>query len=411
MRDWLISRQRYWGAPIPIVHCQDCGEVPVPEKELPVLLPSMEDFQPDGSGRSPLARLPEFVQTQCPKCGGPAERETDTMGGFACSSWYFLRFTSPHYDEGPFKPESMRYWMPVDLYVGGAEHAVLHLLYARFWTKVMADAGLIPFREPFAKLLNQGQLMGPDHRRMSKSRGNVITPDSVVEEYGADALRVYEMFMAPFEQDVSWNTDGINGARRFILKVWNLFSETYAASRDSSGIDPDLSRFMHQTVLKVSERIESFRFNTMISALMEFVNALWEIYQEGEWHTSTYYQALEILMLLLAPATPHLAEELWQLTGHEASVHEQEWPGWDEELVRAAQVETPVQVDGKVRDVLVIAVDADEAGVQAQALALPNVRAHIDGRQVDRVIYVPGRILSIVTRNARTGRLTSPDHI
>ena len=233
MRDWLISRQRYWGTPIPIVHCPACGEVPVPEDQLPVLLPQMEDFQPDGSGRSPLARLPEFVNTTCPQCGGPARRETDTLGGFACSSWYFLRFTSPHYDDGPFDPAAMRYWMPVDLYVGGAEHAVLHLLYARFWTKVMADAGLVPFREPFPKLMSQGQLIGLDGQRMSKSRGNVITPDSMVEAYGADALRIYEMFMAPFEQDIAWSVEGINGARRFVNRIWALVHETYHGSGPS----------------------------------------------------------------------------------------------------------------------------------------------------------------------------------
>jgi leucyl-tRNA synthetase len=258
MRDWLISRQRYWGTPIPIVYCQECGETPLPEEALPVLLPPMADFQPDGSGRSPLARLPEFVHTSCPICGGPAERETDTMGGFACSAWYYLRFTSPHFDQGPFEPAAMRYWMPVDLYVGGAEHAVLHLLYARFWTHVLADAGLVPFREPFQKLLNQGQLMGPDGQRMSKSRGNVITPDSMVETYGADALRAHELFMAPFDQDVAWSVDGISGARRFLNRTWNLFSETYFEGEASSGMDADLERKLHQTIRRVSQRIEAF---------------------------------------------------------------------------------------------------------------------------------------------------------
>ena len=215
MRDWLISRQRYWGTPIPIAYCENCGTQPLPDDHLPLLLPPMEDFAPDGSGRAPLARLPEFVHTTCPACGGPAERETDTMGGFACSSWYFLRFTSPHFDSAPFDPQAMRFWMPVDLYVGGAEHAVLHLLYARFWTMFLADEGLVPFREPFTQLRNQGQMMGTDGQRMSKSRRNVITPDEMVATYGADALRIYEMFMAPFEQDVSWSEEGINGARRF----------------------------------------------------------------------------------------------------------------------------------------------------------------------------------------------------
>ncbi|MGE5224188.1 MAG: class I tRNA ligase family protein, partial [Omnitrophica WOR_2 bacterium] len=248
MRDWLISRQRYWGSPIPILYCERCGEVPVPEDQLPVLLPPMKNFEPDGSGRSPLARLPEFINTSCPKCGGPAKRETDTMGGFADSSWYFLRFTNIHYGNptsGPIDPVAVPYWMPVDLYVGGAEHAVLHLLYSRFWTKVMADAGLVTFREPFARLLNQGQLMGPDGRRMSKSRGNVITPDSMVETYGADALRVYELFMAPFDQDIGWSTEGINGARRFINRVWTLYGSAYFGKWEPEDTDPEFKRLIH----------------------------------------------------------------------------------------------------------------------------------------------------------------------
>ena len=234
MHDWLISRQRYWGTPIPVVYCDSCGAVPVPPEQLPVLLPPIDDFQPDGTGRSPLARTEEFIRTTCPICDEPARRESDTMGGFACSSWYFLRFASPHEASAPFNSSAVEYWLPVDLYVGGAEHAVLHLLYARFWTKFLADEGLIHFREPFLHLRNQGQLLAADGQRMSKSRGNVITPDSVVSTYGADALRLYVMFIAPFDQDVSWNTDGINGARRFLNRVWTLFAEAYSASADCS---------------------------------------------------------------------------------------------------------------------------------------------------------------------------------
>jgi leucyl-tRNA synthetase len=398
MRDWLIGRQRYWGTPIPIVHCNRCGEVPVPESQLPVLLPTMVDFAPDGSGRSPLARVPEFVNTTCPTCDEPAQRETDTMGGFACSSWYYLRFTSPHYDQGPFDPEAMRYWMPVDLYVGGAEHAVLHLLYARFWTKVMADAGLVPFREPFARLMNQGQLLAPDGRRMSKSRGNVITPDEVVDQYGADALRVYEMFMAPFDQDVSWNTEGINGAWRFLNRIWSLYGETYIESSEGQVKDKGLERLVHKTIRRVSERMEGFRFNTMLSVLMTFVNELVERQRNGHWRTSTYHQALDTLMLLLAPCVPHIADELWQLTGHAGSVHEQEWPIWDTELARDEVREIPIQVDGKVRQVIEFPIDASEEEVEEKVLAHVEVRDRIGNREIDKIYYVPGKIFSIVTR-------------
>ncbi len=398
MRDWLISRQRYWGTPIPIIHCPACGEVPVPEDQLPVLLPPMDDFQPDGSGRSALARLPEFLHTTCPTCGGPAERETDTMGGFACSSWYFLRFTSPHYQAGPFDPDAMRYWMPVDLYVGGAEHAVLHLLYARFWTKVMADAGLLPFREPFAKLLNQGQMMGVDGVRMSKSRGNVITPDSVVKQYGADALRIYEMFMAPFEQDIAWSVQGINGARRFLNRVWALYAETYQASSEARGDDPALTRELHKTIRQVGERIEGFRFNTMVSSLMEFANLLSERQRRSAWHTAAYHQALETLLRLLAPGAPHLAEELWQRTGHAGSVHQQPWPAWDEALAQDELVQIAVQVNGKLRDVMEVNASDGEPAVTQKALALPRLQTHLGASLVERIIYVPGKIVNILTR-------------
>ena len=397
MRDWLISRQRYWGTPIPIIHCPSCGEVPVPAEQLPVLLPPMQDFQPDGSGKSPLARLPEFVNTTCPRCGGPARRETDTMGGFACSSWYFLRFTSPHYDEGPFEPSAMRYWMPVDIYVGGVEHAVLHLLYSRFWTKVMFDVGLVPFDEPFAKLLNQGQLMGPDGKRMSKSRGNVITPDETIESHGADALRVYELFMAPFDQDVDWSKDGLNGARRFLVRAWNLVRETYSASASASSRDPALERQIHRTIQQVTERIETLRFNTVVSNYMEFTNTLVDCQSKGAWHTRTFHQALETLMILLAPVAPHMTEEMWALTGHAGSIHHQPWPAFDPVLAKAEMLQVAVQVDGKLREVIEISLDQHEEEVKKLALEQPKVQANIAGKQIDKVIVVPGKIVSIVT--------------
>lgn len=396
MRDWLISRQRYWGTPIPIIHCPICGEQPVPESDLPVRLPAMSDFKPDGSGCSPLSRVPEFVQTTCPKCGGLAERETDTMGGFACSSWYFFRFTSPHYTEGPFDPESVRRWMPVDLYVGGAEHAVLHLLYSRFWTMVMHDAGLIDFSEPFAKLLNQGQLLGLDGQRMSKSRGNVITPDTVVDSHGADALRLYSMFMAPFDQDIAWSTDGLNGVRRFLNRVWELYGETYTASAEAEERDPDLERHIHQLIRAVEERIEAFRFNTMVSSLMEFFNLMGERRRKGNWHTVDYHQALKTLLLLMTPGAPHISEELWQLTGHSGSVLQQAWPVWDPILTQETMVEIPVQINGRLRCVISVPMDIGEDDIRHAALVEPRVQEYLKGKQPVRVIIVPGKLVNLV---------------
>jgi len=398
MHDWLISRQRYWGAPIPIVYCERCGVQPVPVADLPVLLPPMINFAPDGSGRSPLQRLPAFVHTVCPSCKGPAERETDTMGGFACSSWYFLRFTSPHYEHEPFDPQAMQYWMPVDLYVGGAEHAVLHLLYARFWVKALADAGFLPFREPFLKLVNQGQLLGADGTRMSKSRGNVITPDSIVESHGADALRIYEMFMAPFEQNVAWSMDGISGAARFLNRVWALMRDCYFQSARFTTNDPQLTRLLHRTIRRIEQRIERFRFNTMVSTLMEFVNHLSDLQRSDQWQTATFHQALEALILLLAPSAPHIASELWVLTGHEGCVHRQDWPAWDAELARVDVVQIPIQVDGRRRAVLEVAPDAVMEDVREAALGIERVRQQLDGRSIDHVVYVRGRIMNLVTR-------------
>jgi leucyl-tRNA synthetase len=398
MRDWLISRQRYWGTPIPVVHCDHCGIVPVPEEDLPVLLPDMEDFRPDGTGRSPLNRVHEFVNTSCPECDRPAHRETDTMGGFACSSWYFLRFTSPDYHDGPFHPEQMRYWMPVDLYVGGAEHAVLHLLYSRFWTKVLADEGLLPFREPFSRLVNQGQLHGPDGLRMSKSRGNVVIPDDIVSQYGADALRIYGMFMAPFEQNVDWKTDGIQGAWRFMRRVWNLYQSYWDG--DSKGIlgeDSKLEQELHKTIMAVTQRIESHRFNTMVSVLMEFTNTLYERIRKDKWHTTTFQECLETLLIILAPAAPFICEELWSQTGHNFSVHQEEWPSWDETKAQEEMVEIAIQINGKTRGTIFVGVEVSESEALDIAAATPELKKYLDGSEIQKIIYVPGKILNILT--------------
>jgi leucyl-tRNA synthetase len=400
MRDWLISRQRYWGTPIPIVHCATCGIVPVPDTQLPVLLPPMDDFQPDGSGRSPLARLPEFVNTPCPNCGGPAQRETDTMGGFACSSWYYLRFANPSFDEGPFDPQAVRCWLPVDLYVGGAEHAVLHLLYARFWTKVMFDAGLLDFDEPFGKLLNQGQLMGTDGQRMSKSRGNVVTPESICETYGADALRVYLLFMAPFDQDSNWSTDGINGIRRFLNRIWSLVAETYMQSAGSVDPDPELERLLHRTVRQVTERLENMRFNTMISGLMEFTNTLLERHRQSRWRTKIFHQSLDSLLLLLAPSAPHITEELWHRTGHSGSIHSENWPTWNADLAQDELAQIAVQVNGKLRTVLSVPVNMSQDEVLSMALSHPRLQPYIQNQASARVVYIPRKILNFVIQNS-----------
>ena len=318
------------------------------------------------------------------------------MGGFACSSWYFLRFPSPHYDQAPFEPEALRYWAPVDLYVGGAEHAVLHLLYARFWTKVIADAGLIDFREPFSTLRNQGQLLGPDGRRMSKSQGNVITPDEMVSAYSADALRIYEMFMAPFDQDIAWRPEGIQGAWRFLNRVWSLVGETYAGARSSKGEDVALEQLRHKTIRRVGERIEGFRLNTMVSALMEFVNALSERQRSGAWRSATFQRALETLMILLAPGAPHMAEELWQLTGQRGSVHRQPWPAWDAELAQDEILQLPVQVNGRLRQVIELPADASQEEALEAAQQSVKVQQHIAGRVIHQVIFVPGKMLNLV---------------
>ena len=323
MHDWLISRQRYWGAPIPMIFCKQCGTVPVPERDLPVLLPHVPDYLPQGDGSSPLANLPEFVQAACPECGGPARRETDTMGGFACSSWYFLRFPDREYADGPFNPEALRRWLPVDLYVGGAEHAVMHLLYARFWTKVLADAGMLDFREPFTRLRSQGVLHAADGKRMSKSRGNVVTPDEVVERHGADILRIYLLFMAPFERNVYWDEEGISGAERFLQRVWRLCQgdERSAGEARVGPADTILRKVTHRTIRRVTGDVEAFKFNTAVAALMEFSNTMWA-HSEEYGSTPAYQEATRAMLRMIAPFAPHIAEELWMNLGEAYSVHQ-----------------------------------------------------------------------------------------
>ena len=336
LRDWLISRQRYWGAPIPMVYCPKCGVVPVPEKDLPVLLPEDAEFKP--TGESPLKYHEQFVNTTCPRCQAPAKRETDTMDTFMCSSWYFLRYCSPHYSKAAFDPKKVKYWLPVDLYTGGAEHAVMHLFYARFFIKALRDMGLVSFGEPFTRLFNQGVIVA-EKQKMSKSRGNVVTPDGYVSELGADAVRTYLMFIGPWEQGGEWNDSGISGISRWLNRVWNLVTAEYdeggkASPADKEQAERALSRLVHQTIRKVTDDLERLRFNTMVAALMEFTNYLTRVRDEGVVSLSRWGEAIDTLLLLLAPACPHITEELWQQRGHDYSIHNQSWPRWDEALAK-----------------------------------------------------------------------------
>jgi len=400
LRDWLISRQRYWGAPIPMIYCSRCGTVPVPEADLPVLLPEDAEFKP--TGESPLKYCEQFVNASCPQCGAPARRETDTMDTFMCSSWYFLRYASPHYDTAALDPDKVCYWLPVDLYTGGAEHAVMHLFYARFFTKALRDMGLLNFGEPFTRLFNQGIIIA-EKQKMSKSRGNVVTPDEYVSELGADAVRAYLMFIGPWEQGGEWNDSGISGISRWLNRVWNLVlggcrweEDVVPADREKAG--RELSRFTHQTIRRVTRDIEKLRFNTMIAALMEFTNYLAKVKEAETVGTSTWEESVDTLLLLLAPTAPHLAEELWQQTGHSYSIHNQSWPQWDEELAKDEEITLVVQVNGKLRDRIAVPVSITETEAREVALERQRVKAYLAGRKIVNIIYVPRRLVNVVVR-------------
>lgn len=397
IRDWLISRQRYWGAPIPIVHCEKDGAVAVPDDQLPVELPEVDSYQPTGGDTSVLASVHGWVNTTCPKCGGPAKRETDTMDGFACSSWYFLRFADPHNDKEPFSKEKANFWLPVDDYIGGAEHAVMHLLYARMWTKVMFDAGLVEFDEPFKALRNQGMILAPDGRKMSKSWDNVIAPDELIEQgYGADSVRLMELFIGPWNQEAAWSVEGLGGCFRFLQRVWVLVHEFLEADA-SSGRQPQVIASGHRTIKRVTEDMYEMGFNTAIAALMELTNELYKIKaEEGFSDTKAWRFTLEALMQLLAPFAPHIAEELWHEMGHKESVHTSEWPAWDNALLAQDLVKIVVQVNGKVRATIEVPQDSDQAAVIAAAAADEKVQTHLTGKEIKREIYVPGRLVNFV---------------
>ncbi|HEX2999614.1 MAG TPA: class I tRNA ligase family protein, partial [Armatimonadota bacterium] len=399
LRDWGISRQRYWGTPIPVIHSEK-GDVAVPEDQLPVKLPNVDSYEPTATGESPLATIPEFVNVTLPD-GTPGRRETDTMGTFACSSWYYMRFADPHNDSAAFDAEQVAYWLPVDVYVGGAEHAVMHLLYSRFWTKALYDLGYVPFIEPFMRLRNQGMILAPDGKeKMSKSKGNVITPDEVVSEYGGDALRAYEMFISDFEQATPWSTAGLGGTYRWLRRTWELLlspSDRAAADANTEHADRELRRKTHKTIKKVSQDIEGFRFNTVISALMELTNAIVDA-QGQKVSDAAYEDAREALLLLLAPVAPFMAEEIWARKGRPYSIHQQKWPQYDEQLARDEVVVLPVQVNGKVRDRVELPVGVSEKEAKEAALKLPNVQRHLAGKAPSQIIYVPGRMVSIVVK-------------
>ena len=395
MRDWLISRQRYWGAPIPMIHCPKCGIVAVPEKDLPVLLPEEAEFRP--TGESPLKYNEKFVNTTCPKCGGPAKRETDTIDGFLCSCWYFLRYCSPHDSEAPFDPKQMKYWMPVDIYTGGAEHAVMHLLYARFFTKAIRDMGLIDFGEPFKKLFNQGIIVA-DHQKMSKSKGNVVNPDAYVNELGADTVRAYMMFLGPWEQGGEWFDTGISGVARWLNRVWNIALEEYAPKTVDAQAIKELERFTHQTIKKMTGDMDRLRLNTMIAGLMELTNYLNKVKESANVPLKDWQNSVEALVIMIAPTAPHLAEELWHRLGHNTSVHNQKWPVWDEALAKEDEITLVIQVNGKLRDRPTVPASITEEEAKKMAQTSEKVQPFIQGKTIVNVIYVPGKLVNIVVK-------------
>ena len=384
LRDWVFSRQRYWGEPIPIVHCDKCGYVPIDESELPLLLPEVESYMPTDNGESPLAAMTDWVNTTCPCCGGPAKRETDTMPQWAGSSWYFLRYTDPHNDKALASPEALKYWLPVDWYNGGMEHTTLHLLYSRFWHKFLYDQGVVPTPEPYQKRTSHGMILGENGEKMSKSRGNVVNPDDIVQEYGADTLRTYEMFIGAFDLAASWSEDGVKGCRRFLDRVWKLQD----LMTDEEGYSKDLETKMHQTIKKVSNDFENLKYNTAIAAMMTLLN---DFYKKG----SITRGELKTLIILLNPVAPHITEEMWQIIGCEGRVYQQTWPEFDEAKTVESSVEIAVQINGKVKGTL--GIQKDDPKDQVIAKAKEVIADKLTGNIV-KEIYVPGRLVNIVVK-------------
>ena len=385
LRDWVFSRQRYWGEPIPIVHCDKCGYVAIPESELPLELPEVESYMPTDTGESPLSAMTDWVNTTCPCCGGPAKRETDTMPQWAGSSWYFLRYTDPNNKEALASPEALKYWLPVDWYNGGMEHTTLHLLYSRFWHRFLYDQGVVPCKEPYRKRTSHGMILGSNGEKMSKSRGNVVNPDEIIDEFGADTLRTYEMFIGAFDLAASWQDEGVRGCRRFLERVWKLQDIV----SDESGYSSDLEATMHKTIRKVSSDFETLKFNTAIAALMSLIN---DFTKKG----SVTKDELKTFLTLLNPVAPHITEEIWSVLGYEGYVYEQSWPEYDEAKTVESTIEIAVQVNGKVRVTISVPADVDkDSAISAGKEALGD---RIEGKEIVKEIYVPGKIVNIVVK-------------
>ena len=384
LRDWVFSRQRYWGEPIPIVKCEKCGYVPLDESELPLTLPNVESYEPTDTGESPLAKMTDWVNTTCPCCGGPAKRETDTMPQWAGSSWYFLRYCDPHNDKELISKEAAEYWTPVDWYNGGMEHTTLHLLYSRFWHKFLYDIGVVPTSEPYKKRTSHGMILGENGEKMSKSRGNVVNPDEIVDAYGADTMRLYEMFIGDFEKAAPWNSDSIKGCKRFIEKYWNLQEKV----KDGNEYSPEHEALMHKTIKKVTYDIDNLKANTAIASMMTLVN---EFSQKG-----CNKAELKTLTILLNPFAPHVTEEMWQVMNFGGMVNEAQWPTYDEEKTKENSVEIVIQVMGKVRSKLTIPVDMPKDEVLAAAKADAKIAELLDGKEIKKEIYVPGKLVNFV---------------
>ncbi|MFH1661857.1 MAG: leucine--tRNA ligase, partial [Candidatus Falkowbacteria bacterium] len=391
LKDWVFSRQRYWGEPIPIVHCEKCKAVAVNEKDLPVKLPEVENYEPSGTGESPLANITEWVNVKCPKCGGPAKRETNTMPQWAGSSWYYLRYIDPKNNNELVDKEKEKYWSPVDFYVGGAEHATRHLIYARFWHKFLYDIGAVNYAEPFTRLQHVGLINAEDGRKMSKRWGNVINPDEIVEKYGADSMRVYEMFMGPFSQPCAWNTNGLVGARKFLEKIYKI-SDMVGTEHCSVHI----KGLLHKTIKKVGDDIQEFKFNTAISQMMIFVNEL----IVGTGHCPVLSKNdFEKFLIILSPFAPHLCEELWSKLENKKSIFKEKWPKYDKELIKDEKINLVIQVNGKLRDTIEVDANISEEEAKKVAMESEKIEKWVEGKEVVKVIYVKGKLVNVVVRD------------
>ncbi len=387
LRDWVFSRQRYWGEPIPLVHCEKCGYVPIPEDQLPLTLPDVENYEPTDDGKSPLAKMTDWVNTTCPKCGGKAQRETDTMPQWAGSSWYFIRYIDPHNKDAIASDELLNYWLPVDWYNGGMEHTTLHLLYSRFWYKFLYDIGVVKTKEPYQKRTSHGMILGANGEKMSKSRGNVVNPDDIVENFGADTFRTYEMFIGAFDAATPWAENGVKGCHKFLERVWGLMDIV----TDEEGISSALESSIHKTIKKVSDDIEKMKFNTAIATLMSLINDFYKnkTITRGE---------LKVFLQLLNPTAPHITEEMWEMAGFEGTIAKTPWPTYDEEKTRDAEVEVVLQINGKIRDKIMLPADKSKEELEGFALASEKLRKYTEGKEIVKVIVVPNKLVNVVVR-------------